>query len=147
MPETLNTGERVKVDWQGAVKVSKAQTVLLGLEEARDEISAPLAASIRISSAYVELQSQLGEHWFSAVNARYDDNDRFGSKLTYRIAPTWVSSASGTRIELTTAFDALLTDHPMFFSRVDGHVAVVNSLALRIAGITRTTPDPPGGHM
>jgi predicted amidohydrolase YtcJ len=43
--------------------------------------------------------------------------------------------------------DALLTDHPMFFSRVDGHVAVVNSLALRIAGITRTTPDPPGGHM
>ncbi len=43
--------------------------------------------------------------------------------------------------------DALLTDHPMFFSRVDGHVAVVNSLALRISGITRTTPDPPGGHI
>ncbi len=122
LPETLNTGERVKVDWQGAVKVSKAQTVLLGLEEARDEISAPLAASIRISSAYVELQSQLGEHWFSAVNARYDDNDRFGSKLTYRIAPTWVSSASGTKLKASvgTGFKAptlseLFQSFPPFF--------------------------------
>jgi vitamin B12 transporter len=122
LPETLNTGERVKVDWQGAVKVSKAQTVLLGLEDARDEISAPLAARIRIASAYVELQSQLGEHWFSALNARYDDNDRFGSKLTYRIAPTWVSSASGTKLKASvgTGFKAptlseLFQSFPPFF--------------------------------
>jgi vitamin B12 transporter len=122
LPESLNTGERVKVDWQGAVKVSRAQTVLLGLEEARDEISAPLAASIRIASAYVELQSQLGEHWFSALNARYDDNDRFGSKVTYRIAPTWVSSASGTKLKASvgTGFKAptlseLFQSFPPFF--------------------------------
>jgi len=56
----------------------------------------PISASIRIASAYAELQSQLGGHWFSALNARYDDNGRFGSKVTYRIAPTWVSSESGT---------------------------------------------------
>src|SRR5882757_4547150 len=30
--ESLNTGERVKLDWQGAVRVSSAQSVLLGLE-------------------------------------------------------------------------------------------------------------------
>jgi predicted amidohydrolase YtcJ len=35
----------------------------------------------------------------------------------------------------------------MFFSRVDGHVAVVNSRALEIAGVTRSTPDPPGGRI
>jgi vitamin B12 transporter len=98
-PESLNSGERVKLDWQGAIRVSSAHSVLLGLEDARDEISAPISASIRIASAYLELQSQLGEHWFSALNARYDDNDRFGSKVTYRIAPTWVSSASGTKLK------------------------------------------------
>ena len=30
---------------------------------------------------------------------------------------------------------------------MDGHVAVVNSQALKIAGITRETADPPGGHI
>jgi predicted amidohydrolase YtcJ len=43
--------------------------------------------------------------------------------------------------------DAVSTDHPMFFERVDGHVAVVNSRALAAAGITRTTLDPAGGHI
>ncbi len=43
--------------------------------------------------------------------------------------------------------DAISTEHPMFCQRVDGHVAVVNSRALKIAGITRETPDPPGGRI
>src|SRR5579862_5362505 len=43
--------------------------------------------------------------------------------------------------------DAISTEHPIFCQRVDGHVAVVNSQALKIAGITRETPDPPGGHI
>jgi predicted amidohydrolase YtcJ len=43
--------------------------------------------------------------------------------------------------------DAISTEHPIFCQRVDGHVAVVNSRALKIAGITRETPDPPGGHI
>jgi predicted amidohydrolase YtcJ len=43
--------------------------------------------------------------------------------------------------------DAISTEHPIFAQRVDGHVAVVNSQALKIAGTTRETPDPPGGHI
>jgi vitamin B12 transporter len=122
IPESLNTGKRLKVDWQGAIRVSSAHSLLLGLEDARDEISAPILASTRIASAYVELQSQLGAHWFSALNARYDDNDRFGSKLTYRIAPTWVSSVSGTKLKASvgTGFKAptlseLFQSFPPFF--------------------------------
>jgi len=122
IPESPNTGKRLKVDWQGAIRVSSAHSVLLGLEDARDEISAPISASTRIASAYVELQSQLGAHWFSALNARYDDNDRFGSKVTYRIAPTWVSSASGTKLKASvgTGFKAptlseLFQSFPPFF--------------------------------
>ena len=125
--ESLNTGERVKLDWQGAVRVSSTQSVLLGLEDARDEISAPLSASLRIASAYVELQSHLGEHWFSALNARYDDNDRFGSKVTYRIAPTWVSSESGTKLKASvgsgfkapTLGELFQSFPPFFFANPD----------------------------
>lgn len=43
--------------------------------------------------------------------------------------------------------DAVSAEHPMFFTRMDGHVAVVNSLALKRAGVTRATPDPSGGHI
>jgi predicted amidohydrolase YtcJ len=41
--------------------------------------------------------------------------------------------------------DALTPDTPVFVSRYDGHMGLANSLALRLAGITAQTPDPPGG--
>ncbi|MFZ0641146.1 MAG: amidohydrolase [Candidatus Acidiferrales bacterium] len=55
----------------------------------------------------------------------------------------WPEQRFPTRWDL----DAVSKDHPMIFSRVDGHVAVVNSLALKIAGITKSTADPPGSHI
>ena len=41
--------------------------------------------------------------------------------------------------------DALTPDTPVFVSRYDGHMGLANSVALRLAGITAKTPDPPGG--
>jgi predicted amidohydrolase YtcJ len=41
--------------------------------------------------------------------------------------------------------DALTPDTPVFVSRYDGHMGLANSVALRLAGITAETPDPPGG--
>ena len=42
--------------------------------------------------------------------------------------------------------DAVAKDHPMYFERIDGHVAVANTRALQIARITAKTSDPPGGQ-
>jgi predicted amidohydrolase YtcJ len=55
----------------------------------------------------------------------------------------WPEQKFPTRQDL----DAVAADRPMVFGRVDGHVAVANSRALEIAGITRATPDPPSGHI
>jgi predicted amidohydrolase YtcJ len=41
--------------------------------------------------------------------------------------------------------DSFTPDTPVFVSRLDGHMALANSLALRLAGVTRQTLDPPGG--
>ena len=41
--------------------------------------------------------------------------------------------------------DALTPETPVFVTRYDGHMGVANSAALRLAGITAKTPDPPGG--
>ncbi|HEX9162322.1 MAG TPA: amidohydrolase [Thermoanaerobaculia bacterium] len=41
--------------------------------------------------------------------------------------------------------DAATPDNPVFVSRLDGHMALANSVALKLAGVMRETPDPPGG--
>jgi predicted amidohydrolase YtcJ len=41
--------------------------------------------------------------------------------------------------------DAVTPDHPVFVNRLDGHMALANSLALRLAGLSRQSADPPGG--
>lgn len=41
--------------------------------------------------------------------------------------------------------DSVTPDNPVFVSRLDGHMAVANSAAMRLAGVTRATPDVPGG--
>jgi predicted amidohydrolase YtcJ len=37
--------------------------------------------------------------------------------------------------------------HPAIFNRVDGHIAIANSAALKAAGITAQSPDPHGGKI
>jgi predicted amidohydrolase YtcJ len=41
--------------------------------------------------------------------------------------------------------DPVTGDTPVFVSRYDGHMGLANSAALRAAGISAETPDPPGG--
>lgn len=55
----------------------------------------------------------------------------------------WKENRFPTRDDL----DAVAKDRPMFFGRIDGHVAVVNTRALQIAHITAKTADPPGGRI
>ena len=43
--------------------------------------------------------------------------------------------------------DSVTPNKPVFVNRLDGHMGVANSLALRLAGITRETRDPPGGEI
>ena len=41
--------------------------------------------------------------------------------------------------------DPVTPETPVFVSRLDGHMALANSLAMKLAGVTRETKDPPGG--
>jgi len=37
--------------------------------------------------------------------------------------------------------------NPVMLTRIDGHACLVNATALELAGITKNTPDPPGGRI
>ncbi len=63
------------------------------------------------------------------IGRGYDDN-----KLEDRRHPT--------RHDL----DQATTEHPVIIINGSGHLSAVNSLALQLAGVTRDTDDPVGGH-
>jgi hypothetical protein len=49
------------------------------------------------------------------------------------------------RLPTRQSIDEAAGSHPVFVNRLDGHMSLANSIALKLAGITRNTPDPPGG--
>ncbi|HEV2540437.1 MAG TPA: amidohydrolase [Frateuria sp.] len=51
------------------------------------------------------------------------------------------------RFPTAKELDAVVSDRPVWLSRVDGHAAWANSAAIKLAGITRDTKDPPGGRI
>jgi predicted amidohydrolase YtcJ len=55
----------------------------------------------------------------------------------------WAEQKTPTRQDI----DAVTGNHPAIFNRVDGHIAVANSAALKAAGITAQSRDPHGGKI
>jgi predicted amidohydrolase YtcJ len=52
---------------------------------------------------------------------------------------------SPAKLPTKELIDPVTPDTPVFVSRYDGHMSLTNSVALRLAGVTAQTPDPPGG--
>jgi vitamin B12 transporter len=108
LPESDFFGERVKFDWQGNIRLGTDEKLVLGAEHQRDEMTVPISASTTIDSGYAELQSSFSDALFDTVSVRYDDNDRFGGKVTYRFAPAFVIQETGTKFKASvgTGFKA-----------------------------------------
>lgn len=67
-------------------------------------------------------------------------------KGEWMLGGTWDHELwGGTPLPSHDWIDAVTPDNPVFVSRYDGHMAMANALALRLAGVTRETKDPPGG--
>jgi vitamin B12 transporter len=99
-PEVLPSyehGDRLKIDWQGNITLATDELLVLGAEHQRDAIiQSPISAQMTTNAGYAQLQSSFGKRFFDTVSVRYDDNDRFGSKTTYRVAPEFVITESAT---------------------------------------------------
>jgi predicted amidohydrolase YtcJ len=59
------------------------------------------------------------------------------------IESRWTPPAFPSHADL----DAVVADRPVVLERADGHAVVANSLALKLAGIDRTTANPAGGEI
>jgi predicted amidohydrolase YtcJ len=55
----------------------------------------------------------------------------------------WAEQKTPTRADI----DGVTGGHPAIFNRVDGHIAIANSAALKAGGVTAQSPDPHGGKI
>src|SRR5262245_7241399 len=66
-------------------------------------------------------------------------------------AGTWITGGDwdhtlwGGDLPTREWIDSVTPDHPVWVNRLDGHMALANSVALKLAGITRATKDVAGG--
>src|SRR6266478_5877388 len=84
------------------------------------------------------------EDFLAKVKERVVKAER-GKWITGRgwIETFWKPPQFPTRADL----DKIAPDNPVFLTRADGHAAVVNSAALKLANIDHHTPDPFGGQI
>ncbi|MCA9732831.1 MAG: amidohydrolase [Deferribacteres bacterium] len=59
----------------------------------------------------------------------------------------WDHELWGGKLPQASWIDALTPENPVFVSRLDGHMALANSLALKMAGIDKNTPETEGGEI
>ncbi|CUU10812.1 hypothetical protein JGI3_02049 [Candidatus Kryptobacter tengchongensis] len=57
----------------------------------------------------------------------------------------WDHELWGGELPRKEWIDQYTQNTPVFVTRYDGHMGLANSLALKLAGVTKETPDPPGG--
>lgn len=98
-----------------------------------------------------------GGFWLGEVKLKDAKNEEeFGQRLAAKsreLPPgAWITGGTwdhdnwpGGRLPTAELIDRYVPDRPVFVTRYDGHMSVANSLALKLAGITAETPDPPGG--
>ena len=84
------------------------------------------------------------QDFLAKVKARVDQA-KPGEWITGRgwIETFWQPPVFPTRGDL----DSVAPNNPVILGRADGHGAVVNSVALKLAGIDKTTPNPFGGEI
>lgn len=99
-----------------------------------------------------------GGFQLSSVNLRdADSREAFGRRMVEfvrtRSPGEWITGGDwdhelwGGELPHRDWIDAATLSNPVLVSRLDGHMALANSLALELAGITRATPPPPGGEI
>ncbi len=88
----------------------------------------------------------------SDVTSRGEFSERVGEFAKTRPAGEWIVDGNWDEQKWTPAelpshewIDAVTPNNPVWINRSDGHMMLANALAMKLAGITKDTPDVPGG--
>ena len=112
LSSTFN-GHRYDIGWQGDLAVADNNSVSVGLDYQQESMinenfgsyASLFDKGIGSNSMFLQDQWHLGE--LNLVGGlRYEDNDKFGSKTTYRIAPSYTINDTVLKFSYGTGFRA-----------------------------------------
>src|SRR5947209_16954133 len=96
--------------------------------------------------------SQLDNLQLNDATSHEEFARRIGARTKNTAKGEWILGGDWDETKWTPAqlptkelIDPVTPNTPVFVNRYDGHMALANSAALRLAGVTAKTPDPPGG--
>ncbi|TQV77543.1 amidohydrolase [Aliikangiella marina] len=118
----------------------KGQYMLPGLFDAHAHVSGLGKEMTRVNLRGVESESASAAKVKEFANANPQSKWVLGRGWNQVL---WLVKEFPTK----TSLDATGVKRPVWLERIDGHAAWANSEAMRLAGINRDTPDPPGGKI
>jgi hypothetical protein len=118
----------------------QGRTVLPGLTDSHVHLAGvgarELSFNLEGTASLADLQSRVRER------AAHTERGK------WVVGRGWIESKwSPPKFPTAAELDAAAPDHPVGLRRADGHAIVVNSLALSLAHIDRSTPNPSGGEI
>ena len=97
-----------KIDWQNTMMLSGGNTLVFGAETETEQGESESKGrfpskfdrrNARMTGVYLQELLQYGNVLFASVGVRADHHSRYGSKVTYSIAPNAYFEASGIRVK------------------------------------------------
>ena len=147
-----------------AIAVKKDRIVFVGSNDDARKFRAPRAIDLHGYTVVPGLTDShchifgIGERELTLNLEGTNTLEDFLAKVKARVAQTlrdkWITGRGWIetfwkppRFPTRQDLDSVAADHPLFLTRADGHAAIVNSAALKIAKIDKNTPNPFGGEI
>jgi predicted amidohydrolase YtcJ len=148
-----------------ALAVQGARILVVGTEEEVAEVTGPETRMVELAGrtllpGFVDSHTHFlsGGFQLSSVDLRDAATpEEFASRIAefarslqpgeWITGGDWDHELWGGALPRKEWVDSLTPDHPVFVSRLDGHMALANTLALKSGGVTDETADPPGGSL
>jgi predicted amidohydrolase YtcJ len=139
--KAVGPADQLRAAYSGARVIDvTGSTILPGLTDAHGHLYG-LGLSLDVVPLY-------GAKDFSEVVARVKERAQRALPNEWIIGRGWDQNRwPGQEFPTAAALDAAIPDHPVWLKRVDGHAGLANSVALKQAAITASTPDPEGGRL
>ena len=138
----LAVGTRAELSQLNSFSISidgKGKTLLPGLIDAHGHILGLGLNMMRVDLRGIDSESETVKkvaEYAETSNSRWILGHGWNQVL-------WLNKEFPSKSSL----DKVIADKPVWLSRIDGHAGWANSKALKLAGITKNTPDPDGGKI
>ncbi len=149
-----------------AIAVSQGKIIAVGSNADIQKLKGPKTQVIDLAGHFVmpgfnDAHTHLGSAGFAQLNVELvgtkslaDMQQRIAARVKTAGTGEWIIGRGWDhtlwdvqKTPVRTDIDSVTGDHPAVFRRVDGHIAIANSAALKAAGVTAQTADPQGGKI